>query len=202
MDPTTLQNATGCTPATANLFAGPISSAFDEFSISSPVRQAAFLAQTAYESELFTALEENLNYSADELLRTWPSKFTPATAANYAEQPQKIASYVYANQNGNGDEASNDGWTYRGRGLIQLTFKDTYNACFEALCLTPQTNPDVLSTPNQAAASAGWFWYSRGLNALADKQLFQSITGRINPAMLGLDQRTALYQRALKALNQ
>lgn len=201
MDATLLQQATGCSAALAATFAPSISMAMDEFSITTVPRMAAFLAQTAYESELFSVLEENLNYSAQALVATFPSEFDAVTAANYARQPEKIANRAYANRMGNGDEASGDGWLYRGRGLIQLTGKNNYVSLAQALCTTADTTPDMIATPTWAPASAGWFWYSNNLNKLADAELFQAITGRINPGLLGLEARTALYHRALDALN-
>ena len=97
-----------------------------KYDIVTPKRLAAFLAQTAHESAGFTAVRENLNYSAQGLMKTWPARFNQTTAAAYARQPEKIANKVYANRMGNGDEASGDGWRYRGRGLIQFTGKANY----------------------------------------------------------------------------
>lgn len=202
MDATLLQKAAGCSAAAANTFAGPMTAAMEAFSISTTPRIAAFLAQTAYESALFTSLEEHLSYSAARLLQVWPSRFTPETASLYANNPEKLANYVYANRNGNGDEASGDGYRYRGRGLIELTFKNNYLACFQGLCYAQDASPDLIAQPDGAAQSAAWFWSSRGLNQLADAQLFQEITRRVNGGLLGLDQRTSLYHRALDALNQ
>src|SRR5688572_5216436 len=94
--------------------------------IDTPLRRAHFLAQVAHESGGFKRLVENLNYSADALVRTWPSRFDAATAKQYARQPERIANKVYAGRLGNGDETSGDGWRYRGRGYIQLTGQVNY----------------------------------------------------------------------------
>ncbi len=98
-----------------------------EYEINSSLRVAAFLAQCAHESGNFKFLTENLNYRWESLRKVFPRYFpTDELAQQYARQPEKIANRVYANRMGNGDEASGDGWRYRGRGLIQLTGKDNY----------------------------------------------------------------------------
>jgi putative chitinase len=99
-----------------------------KYKINTPLRLAHFLAQCHHESAGFNVVEENLNYSAEGLLRTFKKYFTPEQANEYAHNKVKIASRVYANRMGNGDEASQEGWLYRGRGYIQLTGKDNYAA--------------------------------------------------------------------------
>src|ERR1041385_1279298 len=110
--------------------------AMEEFSIDTPLRKAAFLAQVAYESSELRRLVENLNYSAAGLRSTWPKRFpSDALARAYARQPERIANYVYANRLGNGDVASGDGWRFRGRGLLQVTGRSNYTAVGAALGL-------------------------------------------------------------------
>jgi len=115
-----------------------------KYDIVTPKRLAAFLAQTAHESAGFTAVRENLNYSAQALMKTWPSRFNATTAAAYARQPEKIANKVYANRMGNGDEASGDGWRYRGRGLIQTTGKANYTKLAQYIKKTTGRNNSIL----------------------------------------------------------
>ena len=98
----------------------------EKFDINTPLRLAHFLAQCAHESAEFTAREENLNYSAEGLKKTFSKYFPDNLADSYARQPEKIASHVYANRLGNGNEASKEGYKYRGRGYIQLTGKENY----------------------------------------------------------------------------
>ncbi|MBB3566740.1 hypothetical protein [Rhizobium sp. BK491] len=91
-------------------------------------RWLAYMLATAYHETdaSMCAISENLNYSAAGLRATFPKYFTPAQAAAYSRQPQRIANRAYANRMGNGDEASDDGWRYRGRGLVQITGRDNY----------------------------------------------------------------------------
>ncbi|MNG03116.1 Chitinase class I [compost metagenome] len=146
---------------------------------------------------------ENLNYSAQGLMKTWPSLFDTQLAAEYARQPERIANVAYNARMGN--TAPGDGWKYRGRGLIQITGKNNYIACGEALGMDLLTTPSLLETPKGAALSAAWYWDSRNLNALADAGDIQNIgslinTGRRGRVPNGAAERLALYQAALKAL--
>ena len=172
---------------------------FDLFK--NPKRMAAFLAQVAHESGGFNAVQENLNYSAQGLRKTWPKRFpTLAIAQQYARNPQKIANKVYANRMGNGSEASGDGWKFRGRGLIQLTGKDNYTRFAKSIGMTLDEAVKYLETPEGAVASAGWFWDANKLNIYADKGDFTGLTRRINGGTIGLADRKHHYDIALKAL--
>jgi putative chitinase len=174
--------------------------ALEEVAITTPLRVAAFIAQAAHESAGYTRTVENLNYSAAGLLATWPTRFTQKTAQAYARRPERIANYVYANRHGNGDEASGDGWKYRGRGDIQITFRDNYRACGEALGVDLVAAPELLQLPEYAPRSAAWFWSTRDLNRLADRGLFKDITRRINGGLTGYADRLLYYTRALNVL--
>jgi putative chitinase len=180
----------------ANEFADALNNAMREFSINTPLRQCAFIAQTAHESMGYTAFLENLNYSANALIATWPLRFTKEIAASYARQPQKIANRAYANRIGNGDEASGDGWKYRGRGIIQITGKDNYKACGKVLNLDLVSSPELLEQTLNAFRSGTWFWNSRNLNPLADRDDFTAITKAINGGLNGLADRLKYYARA------
>lgn len=177
-----------------------LAGAMQEFGISTTMRAAAFLAQLGHESRGLTRFEENLHYSAQRLVQVWPKRFTRALAEVYARQPERIANYVYANRNGNGNEASGDGWKYRGRGPIQLTFKDNYSDAGEALNQPLVEQPDLALTPAIGARIAGWYWHSRNLNPLADAGNTVAITRAINGGTLGLEDRKALYDKALRVL--
>lgn len=174
------------------------------FEITTPARLAAFLAQTAHESVGYTRLVENLNYSAVGLMATWPRRFpTIESARPYAHQPLKIANHVYANRFGNGPEVSGDGWKYRGRGLIQLTFRGNYRASGAALQLPLERNPDQVAERETAALTAAQYWESRELNQLADLNTvegFDRISRTINGGSHGMADRRARWWRAKEAL--
>lgn len=190
----------GASPALAAQWLAPLQAACDARLINTPLRVSAFLAQIGVESARLTAVVENLNYSAEGLLATFPKYFTEAEAQQYARRPPAIANRVYGGRYGNRNEASGDGWLYRGRGLIQITFHDNYQLCAIALGLPLVQQPDLLTVPANAAASAAWWWAAHGLNALADAGQFQQITRVINGGLNGHSQRLHLYGAAKKAL--
>jgi len=175
-----------------------------DYEIDTVNRVAAFISQCSHESGGFSALQENLNYRADVLTRIWPSRFTAEVAAAYVAKPNKqeaIANRAYCDRMGNGNEASGDGWKYRGRGLIQLTGKNNYQAFANSIGTTVEETSEYLATFEGAAASAAWFWKSNNLNPLADKGDTLSITKRINGGTNGLDDRIKKYNQALEILN-
>ena len=189
-------------PAKAGEWIDAINATFEKFDISTPERQACFLGQCAHESGGFTALSENLNYSASSLCRVWPKRFPTVTdGQNYERNPQKIANKVYANRMGNGDEESGEGFAYRGRGLIQLTGKSNYEACGEAIGVDLVSNPDLVATPEYAALSAGWFWDKNNLNKFADANDMEGLTKKINGGTHGIEDRVARTQLALDILS-
>lgn len=177
--------------------------------ISTPARQSAFLAQVLHESAGLKHLEEVLNYSAPRLRAVFGRRFTSdGQAAAYSHQPEKLANYIYANRMGNGNEASGDGWKYRGRGLIQLTGRENYARFASATHTDALANPDLLLSPPLAALSAAWFWSSHDLNSLADQSTgpngdaqFLALTRRINQAADGLSARVALWKLARQVLS-
>ena len=169
------------------------------FGVNTKLRLCHFLAQVAHESGKFQALSENLNYSQSGLLKIFPKYFpTAALAAAYNKQPAKIANRVYANRYGNGNEASGDGYKYRGRGLIGVTFKSNYIAFGKAIGEDVVTNPDLVAQPKYAVLAAGWYWDSRKINALADKDDVLGVTKAINGGTNGLDARKALLVQCKK----
>jgi putative chitinase len=185
----------------ASLYLEPLNATFEEFAIDNPDRQAAFLAQISVESQELRKVEEDLHYSVTRLLVVWPSRFrTTDEALPYAYQPEKLANFIYANKYGNGNEASGDGWRYRGAGLIGITFEANHAACASHFKMPLDQIGDWLRTPEGAARSAGWFWWSRSLNALADHKSFTLITRRINPALAGMNERLRYWARAQEVL--
>lgn len=194
----------------------PIIETCVEFEINTPQRIAGFLAQTSHESGGYTMLTENLNYRAATLAACWPNRFAemvnkkpkkdakgaliPTKVALAIEKkPELIANMVYSNRMGNGTAESGEGWKYRGRGLKQLTGKDNYKRCGEALGVDLVANPDLLLEPMFAARSAGWFWKVNNLSSFADNADIKGMTKKINGGYIGLEQRHALYNKIMAA---
>jgi len=175
--------------------------------INTPLRAAHFLAQAAHESGGFKFKSENLNYSKDSLLKVFPKYFTPASAEAYHRQPEKIASRVYANRMGNGNEASKEGWKFKGRGYIQLTGKDNYKA-FSDWAKEPSImeNPDQVADDKYSGLSAIWFWNKNGLSKIADTDNLRDdktiikITSRVNGGTHGIVDRTERFNEYKKIL--
>jgi putative chitinase len=188
-------------PATV---ADQIPAVIEKFQINTTLRLAHFLAQCAHESGNFKAVNENLNYGAAGLRSIFGKYFKDDASAKASERkPEKIANKVYASRMGNGDEASGDGFKFRGRGYIQLTGKDNYSAFDKVV------DDNILSAPELVATkypllSAAWFWNSRSLNALADKGAtvadVTAITKKVNGGTHGLDDRISKFKTFNAAL--
>lgn len=173
--------------------------------IDTPLRVAHFLAQACVETWNFTRLDENLNYRAGVIAETFPKLASRAAALEH--KPEALANAAYAGENGNGDEASGDGWRYRGRGLFGLTGRFNYewvgsllkrNPAFARL--DPIEEPDLIAAPKLAVASAIAFWSARDLNEAADADDCVRITRAINGGTNGLSDRLVCKHRALKLL--
>jgi putative chitinase len=176
-----------------------------KFGINTPLRLAHFLAQCGHESGGFRATQENLNYSAKGLNGIFRKYFpTEAAAAAYARQPQKIASKVYGNRMGNGNEASGEGYKFRGRGYIQLTGKENYTAFGKSIGEDILSNPDVVSS-KYALLSAAWFFSKNGLHKMADSgasdAVVTQITKRVNGGTIGLADRIKHFKEYYKLLS-
>lgn len=181
-----------------------IPSVMSQFSINTPLRLAHFLSQCAHESINFKATTENLNYSEEALNRVFKKYFPNDLAKQYARQPEKIGSRVYGNRMGNGDEASKEGFKFRGRGYIQLTGKVNYAA------FNKEVPENLLETPELVATkypllSAGWYWNSRNLNAVADlgatDEVVTKITKAVNGGLNGYPDRLAKFKKFILLLN-
>ena len=176
---------------------------FSQFGILTPNQQAAFIGQCGHECGHFRILEENLNYRAATLMKLWPKRFPTLEIANqYAGNPKKIANMVYANRMGNRDEASGDGYRFRGRGCIQLTGHSNYFHAGKALGVDFVMEPDLVATPKYAAMTAGWYWSTHGCNELAEAANWVGLTKKINGGTIGLDDRILHTKQALEALSQ
>lgn len=159
--------------------------AMPAYGLDTQQRVLYFLANVAHESKELTDLRENMHYSAPRLRAVWPSRFTSdAMAARYAAAgPKAIASYVYANRLGNGDERTGDGWTFRGGGPNGLTFHDNYAMCGKAIMDSSDalvTHPEFIEDPEFGAAAACWHWDMSGSNTLADKGDFDGCCDVLN----------------------
>ena len=166
-----------------------------------PARLAGFLAQTAHESGGYTAIKENLNYSAKGLRSTFGKYFPNDEIANqYAKKPERIANRVYGNRMSNGPEESGDGYRFCGRGLIQLTGRANYTKFANDLGMSIEETIAYLETPNGAVSSAGWFWDNNKLNQYCDSGDFVTLTKRINGGTIGLEDRKHHYEIAMHYL--
>jgi putative chitinase len=166
--------------------------AINKFNITTNLRLAHFLAQCAHESGNFALVRENLNYSKDGLLKIFPKYFTAVLAESYARKPEAIASRVYASRMGNGTETTRDGWTYRGRGYIQLTGKENYTKFSSFIGEDCVANPDLVAT-KYPLASAAYFFNSNNLWTICDKgadvATVTAVARRVNGGTIGLQDR-------------
>ena len=187
-------------------WADALNATFQRFNILTPRQMAAFIGQCGHESGNFRVLQENLNYRAATLLKLFPRTqrrawgFTPEEAAEYERQPKRIANRIYGNRMGNRDEASGDGYRFRGRGCIQLTGSANYHHAGQALGVDLIMEPDLVATPQYAALTAGWFWNTQKLNALAEAGDWTGLTKRINGGTIGLEDRKKHINHALAVL--
>ena len=160
----------------------------EKYQINTPYRVGHFLGQCAHESANFSVKVENLNYSSQGLLAVFPKYFDAITAVQYQRQSAKIANKVYANRMGNGDEASGEGFMFRGRGFIQLTGKVNYTLFDKEVTENILEVPDLVSQ-KYPLLSAGWFWNKNGINAIADKGMvidtMRAVTMKINGGVNG-----------------
>jgi len=202
-----------------------VNAAMSEFGIDAPLCQAAFLAQIAHESGQLATAEENLFYSADGLANTWPARYGKkinglyqlgptkrilpnSLALSLQRKPEAIANNVYAGRMGNGDEASGDGWRYRGAGWIQLTGKENHLAVSLYFDIPLEQVGDWLRTPAGAARSAAWFWKVNGCNDYAARGNFDGVSDLINLGRktapngdaIGYADRFAIYNKAKEVL--
>lgn len=174
-----------------------------KYDITSGIRVAMFLAQVSHESSQFRVLKENLNYSQQGLMTIFGKYFPNTTiAGQYARKPEKIANRVYASRNLNGNESSGDGWKYRGRGCIQLTFLSNYQAF--ALHMNKSVDEIItyLETKEGALISACFYFQQNQLNSFADAKDVRGATKRINGGYTHLTERESEYNRISAILSR
>jgi putative chitinase len=166
--------------------------------ITNDLRLAHFLSQCAHESANFTRTFENLNYSADGLIKTFPKYFTSDQAIQYSHDPISIGNRVYADRNGNRDEKSGDGYKYRGRGYIQLTGASNYDLFSKYIVIDCIDNPDLVAT-QYPLESAAWFFTKNNIWAKCDKgselQNITEVTKAVNGGKHGLTSRIQLFNK-------
>lgn len=195
------QKAAGLSVGLAARWFQPVDAAMREFGITAPADQAMFIAQAGHESDGFTAVVENLNYTPAALVATFGKRISQQQAAAlgrtsaHPARQDAIANLVYSNRLGN--KAAGDGWKFRGRGLIQITGLENYRTCGAALKLDLVTSPELLEQERHAARSAAWFYTSKGCMAYGD---ILSVTRIINGGLNGIDDRKARYNKARAAL--
>ena len=175
-------------------------SLFNKYGINTPLRISHFMAQIEHESGL-KPISENLNYSAERLLIVFKNYFTKESALAYDRKPIKIGSRVYASRMGNGDEQSGDGYTYRGRGFIQITGKSNYKSLSDDTGIDFVKTPDLLLQGVHAMVSALWFWNKNNLNTHADRDEIVTITKKINGGTNGIEHRKELLAKYKKENN-
>ena len=184
----------------------PFNETFQRFGIVTPAQQASWIGQCGHECGNFRIMEENLNYRAPTLLKLFPKTpkrqwgFTPEEAAAYEKQPVRIANRIYGNRMGNRDEASGDGFRFRGSGFLQLTGHSNFYHAGQALGVDFVMQPELVRTPRYAAQTAGWFWQTHRLNQYADSGDILTMTKRINGGTIGLEDRKKHIEHALHVL--
>jgi putative chitinase len=169
-----------------------------KFGVNTPLRLAHFLAQTGHESGGFRVTTENLNYSAKGLQNIFKKYFTPESAAEYQRKPEKIANIVYANRMGNGNQASGEGYKFRGRGYLQVTGKSNYKKFSDFIGEDCVANPELVAT-KYPLASAGFFFESNKLWSICDlgstDEVVKRLTKRINGGYNGLEDRLEKFKK-------
>jgi putative chitinase len=174
-----------------------------KFNINSVLKLAHFLAQCSHESGGYKDVFEKLNYSEEGLQKTFGKYFPARNFADYAHKPAAIASHVYANKNGNGDEASGEGYKFRGRGYIQLTGKNNYTAFAKFVGEDTVANPDLVAT-KYPLSSAAFFFSDNKIWSLCDKgsseEVITAVTKRINGGVNGLAERIKYFNEFFNLL--
>ncbi|MDZ5764630.1 glycoside hydrolase family 19 protein [Stenotrophomonas maltophilia] len=207
LTPTLLAQIMQCPQQRAQRWAEPLNAAMKRFGINTPVRAAYFLAQLGHESLSLARTEESLSYSRERLLEVFGKYITGPEAAAFVHQPAKLGNRVYASRNGNGSEASGDGYLFRGRGPMQHTGRGNYRSIGQLIGQLLEQQPALLIEPEIGAMAAAAFWHVNGLNAYADQRDVLAVSRIINLGNVrsratpnGMADRTTRTNRALAAL--
>ena len=203
MTPDSLKACVACSSTLADEWADPLTAAMERWEINTPKREAAFLATVGVESQRLLRGREDLHYRTTErLMQIFGTRIQNDEASRYLRDPVALGNRVYANRMGNGDEASGDGYLFRGGGPIGLTGRDNYTAFSEASGHPTVENPSCIEQPDIGAESAAWFWSSNGCNDIIDEDDFIGTQGIVNAGsrhtpsgrINGFDERLALWK--------
>ncbi len=196
-----------CPAQRAQRWVEPLNAAMRRFGITTKVRASYFLAQLGHESLSLSRVEESLSYSRVRLLEVFGKRIAATEAAAFVQQPVKLGNHVYANRNGNGPEASGDGYLFRGRGPMQHTGRGNYRRIGELIGQPLEQYPNMLIEPETGALAAAAFWMDEGLNAHADRRDVLAVSRVVNLGNAkaratpnGMADRTARTNRALHVL--
>ena len=184
-----------------------------DLSLTGELETAHFLGQVSHETGGLVDVEEDLHYTtAERILELWPNRFSKTDPDlpdpnDYLQDAEKLANYVYANRLGNGDEESGDGWTYRGRGVLQVTFKGNYEEFDEWYSQNIDDSQDFVDDPselesdNEVAALSGMWYYHHNVISRIDEITVEDVTDAINPEMVGQDEREGGTEEAEQVIN-
>ena len=196
-----------CPLPRAQRWVDPLNAAMKRFGITTPVRAASFLGQLGHESLSLSRVEESLSYSRARLLDVFGAYVDADEAAAFVHQPVKLGNRVYANRNGNGNQASGDGYLFRGRGPMQHTGRGNYRHVGQLIGQPLEEQPALLLEPEIGAMAAAAYWHDAGLNSLADTRDVLAVSRTVNLGNArsrktpnGLADRTARTTRALAVL--
>lgn len=208
LDAEALSRLMQCPAPRAGRWAAPLTAAMARFGIDTPLRRAHFLAQLGHESLSLMRLEESLGYNRARLIEIFGHRVAPDEIAGFVHQPNRLGNRVYAGRNGNGDEASGDGYRYRGRGPLQHTGRGNYRRMGELIGVPLEASPELLLQPETGAMAAAAFWFDGGLNGHADRNDVLAVSRGINlgnprarATPHGMPDRTSRTQRALRVLD-
>lgn len=207
--------ALGVQAGRADQWAPILAASAAEFGITTRNNAACWLANVLQETGLLTVFAENLNYSVQGLADTWPTRFAENPAArprvpnakahrlgrapDHPADMRGIAEAVYGGRGGNGPEGSGDGWRFRGRGGIQITFRNAYEACAAGLGMTAEAVATYMETPEGAARSAGWYWRHAGLTPYGDAGDIRACRALANAGTLAIDDSKILGLAEVRA---
>ncbi len=187
-------------PSLCNGIANAAAAVFPKYDIFTSLVIAHAMAQFSEECGAGLEMVENLNYSAEGLMKTWPTRFGTARAATYAHNPEMIADSVYGGRMGNAPPPSHDGWNFRGRGLSQVTGREGYAKLGIRVGLDLIDNPDLVSDPEHALECGIADFVLCGCLPFAEKDDVNGVTHALNGGYIGLADRKAWLAKWKKEL--
>lgn len=210
-----LLRSLGVTPSLAALWSPTLTVVCAKYSIDTPLRLAAWLANVLHESRRLQNMRESLQYRPHVLLEHWPEQFSAGLANQVGlikdslgntlrpADERAIADIIYQHHPTLGNTLPGDGYLFRGRGPIQITGRHNYTAVARRLNTTAESLVEVMDKPLAQAvlaeSSAIW-WDNNGCNQIADRGDIKAVRKRVNNKLLGLSEVTMLYEAALRKL--